>query len=96
MTKKFNSKLYQGKKRVYVKVPLSPNISRLYIWDESACEYLAPSRGKNYIASRRRSGEKRVKQFFRSVEEARIFLRRSSGAGVLSWQRANMPRSCRR
>lgn len=73
MTQKFNPKQYQGKKRVYVKVPLSPNISRLYIWDDGAHEYLAPTRGKNYIASRRRQGEKRVKQFFRSVEEARTW-----------------------
>ncbi len=73
MTQKFNPKQYQGKKRVYVKVPLSPNISRLYIWDEEAHEYLTPTRGKAYIASRRRSGEKRAKQFFRSVEEARTW-----------------------
>ena len=42
MTQKFNPKQYQGKKRVYVKVPLSPNISRLYIWSEEAHEYLTP------------------------------------------------------
>lgn len=71
MTQKFNPKQYQGKKRVYVKVPLSPNISRLYIWNEETREYAAPSRGKPYIASRRKPGEDREKEFFFSVEKAR-------------------------
>jgi integrase len=77
MTKKFNSKTYAGKPRIYVSVPRAPRISRLWIWNKNAKEYRAPENGKPYMVGRYETDSlgtrKRRYQFFSSVEEARVW-----------------------
>lgn len=75
MTKKFNPNVYGGKDRIYTSIHKAPRISRLWVWDEIAQEYISPSHIKCYMAKRYDVGmngkRRRVVQFFDNLEEAR-------------------------
>lgn len=81
---KFNPKHYQGKQRVFTRIPKSPNISRLWIWNEETKEYQPPQYGKAYAARKYFIGNdgNRVRSsqtFFTTLDEAR------------AWQVSNVP-----
>ena len=77
MARKFSTKTFQGKNRVYHPAPGASGILRLWVWDEGAKEYRTPSEGKVYDARRYEldpSGRKtRVKRYFSTLEEARTW-----------------------
>lgn len=76
MIKKFNPKSYAGKPRIYVSVPNSPRISRLWVWDVATGEYRSPLQGKPYMVGRYETvglKRKRRYQFFATLEEARAW-----------------------
>jgi len=75
-TKRFDSKVFRGKQRIYVQIPGSYRISRLYLWNETSNQYEAPVQGKAYMARRYEpdfsTGKPiRKERFFESLEEAR-------------------------
>lgn len=74
-TKKLNPRIYGGKDRIYTSIPKAPRISRLWVWDELAQEYISPVHIKFYMAKRYDVGvngkRRRVVQFFFALEEAR-------------------------
>ena len=74
MTQKFNSKTYQGKKRIYRPVAGVTLISRVLVWDAKRSEYREPPRGTNYLARRVEyfDGERKlVAQSFDTLEAAK-------------------------
>jgi hypothetical protein len=74
MMRKFNPKNYTGKSRIYIAVPNAPRISRLWVWNEAAKEYQAPTQGKCYMVGRyemQEASRKRKYRFFGTLEEAR-------------------------
>jgi len=74
VTQKFNSKTYQGKKRIYRPVAGATLISRVLVWDEKRSDYREPPRGTNYLARRVEivDGERKlVAQSFDSLESAK-------------------------
>jgi integrase len=85
-SKRFNSKCYQGKARVYRPVPGTTNVSKLFVWDETKAEYLPPDRGLNYLARRYDQGpvgkRQRVSQYFATLDEARNWQARLEAAST--------------
>jgi integrase len=75
MKEKLNLKIYQGKERLFIAVPQSPRISRLWIWDEKHKEYRVPENQKSYQARKwevnSRGERKRTYRCFFTLEEAR-------------------------
>jgi hypothetical protein len=75
MKEKINLKIYQGKERLFIAVPQSPRISRLWIWDEKHKEYRVPENQKSYQARKwevnSRGERKRTYRSFFTLEEAR-------------------------
>ena len=72
---KLNLKTYQNKPRIYRPVAGAVNISRLFVWSDDKGEYLAPLRGRIYLARRYEKsalGRKvRITQYFESLDDAR-------------------------
>ena len=82
MTQKFNSKTYQGKKRIYRPVAGVTLISRVLVWDAKRSEYREPPRGTNYLARRVEfvDGERKlVAQSFDTLEAAKNWQMRVVG-----------------
>jgi integrase len=77
MKRKVSLRTYRGKDRIYCPAPGTTNISRLFIWDASAGEYLPPRMGKLYLARRyernQEGVQKRVARYFEELAEARIW-----------------------
>lgn len=74
MKKKFNSKVYQGKKRLFKSVSGYEMLMRIWVWDDEKKEYTSPAYGKKYVARRYETlGKKRVRspqKYFTTLEEA--------------------------
>ena len=77
MKKKFSTKDYQGKERIYRAVPGATMIARLLIWDAEKKEYRSPERGKIFDARRWEptlmGGKRLHKAYFETLEEARAW-----------------------
>jgi len=75
MTKKFDVKVFLGKKRVYRSVVGSPRITRVFVWNGK--EYAPPKDGKLYLARRYEPNPdgklNRVSRYFVSLNEARYW-----------------------
>lgn len=90
MSKRFDPKKYQGKKRLFVKVAGAAGIHRIWVWDAVQAEYRAPSFGQAFVARRyeatAQGGRKRVKAVFGTLEEAREWVRylAPSSSGIAS------------
>ncbi len=89
-----NLKTYQGKQRIYAKIPNAPRVSRLWVWDEGAKEYRTPSGGKQYYAYRyevsNTGSQKRIYQFFNALEDAKNW--QIAGTGFLALPKhSNIP-----
>jgi integrase len=82
---KFNPKLFQNKKRVYVKVPRANLVTRLYYWNDEKKEYLSPESGRPYFARRYETdhfGKRTLKgAYFLSLDEARLWQQAAPGQG---------------
>ncbi|NBW83301.1 hypothetical protein EBR21_16245, partial [bacterium] len=78
--KKFNTKDYLGRSRVYTKISGAANIQRIWVWDQDRSEYVAPPRGAVFEALRYEvtsdGGRKRVRQSFTNLDAARIWQNR--------------------
>ena len=76
MTKMFNTKIHQGKDRIYSAIPRWPRVSRLWVWDREK-QYQSPTNGNVYYAARYEtsplSGRKRVYESFPTLEGARTW-----------------------
>jgi hypothetical protein len=85
VTTKFNPKKYRDKARLCIAVPGAPHISKLWVWNASRQEYVAPERGHRYVARRWEQclDGKRTRKLahFGTLEEARNWI---SGAFVPS------------
>lgn len=91
MNSTFNRKRYQGKDRLYVSIPRTKGIFRLYVWDKDITAYSDPQSGKKYFA-RRNSPTfdgtiARQTMYFHTLDEAETW----QGQGVNA-QTAAMPR----
>jgi integrase len=77
MIKNFNSKIYQGKQRIYQPVAGAPNVLRLFVWCSD--EYKTPEKGKCYEARRWEPHvdgmSVRRKKSFDRLEDARAWQR---------------------
>ncbi|MBX9703117.1 MAG: tyrosine-type recombinase/integrase [Silvanigrellaceae bacterium] len=87
MTKRFQHKVYQGKKRVFHAVPGTQGIRRIFNWDEEKKEYRAPTFGKMFDARRwellPNGGRKRVTKLFATLDEARAWQRKLEQPSIL-------------
>jgi hypothetical protein len=83
VTKRFDSKKYADKQRVFPKVPGTKDVRRVLVWRDERDEYLPPVRGGMYQARRwERSplGKRvRVTKTFDSLPEARDWERGLAG-----------------
>jgi integrase len=79
MSKRFDPKKYQGKKRLFQRVAGAAGIQRIWVWDADRGEYRAPTFGQAFVARRyeatAQGGRKRAKAVFGTLEEAREWTR---------------------
>jgi integrase len=73
--RKFSTKEYQGRLRIYTKISGAANIQRIWVWDKDRSEYVTPPRGNVFEALRYEitsdGGRKRVRQSFSALDDAR-------------------------
>ena len=77
MNTKFQPKVFQGKKRLFVAIKSAKGVTRIYIWDDDRKEYF-PAKRNSYSARKTvfqpSSGKKRVQKLFESLDEARNWI----------------------
>lgn len=84
MSKRFDPKKYNGKRRLFRRVAGAAGIQRIWVWDPERAEYRAPTFGLAFVARRyevtAQGGRKRVKGMFGTLEEAREWTRNLASA----------------
>ncbi len=79
MKRRFDSKKYQGKDRIFVSVSGCLGVQRIWIWNKERSEYAPPVQGLAYIARRYeqtpQGGRKRIRRAFETIDAARDWQR---------------------